>query len=249
MLDSASGIAGESTLVGRVKTMRPITATSLLALCVLAIPASASDFVLNFSGDICSSNADGSGPLVACRNASNLGDYNGNAINESYGDSAQANVTYKDLIVPGNSLRWWDQGYSSLVGITWGGVGDANGQSWDRIEIAPVGGDTITLDGFNLGAFPFADLTSNVEILDLATNAVLLDYGVQTIGAGGIATHFSPNISSGNGIAIEWRDTGYSVGIDNIQFSTNAVPEPSQLPGLAGALCLILIGLRRRAER
>ncbi|MBV9745202.1 MAG: PEP-CTERM sorting domain-containing protein, partial [Acidobacteriia bacterium] len=54
-------------------------------------------------------------------------------------------------------------------------------------------------------------------------------------------THFSPDVSSPDGIAIEWKDTGYNVGIDNIDFSVSAsaVPEPAAYVPVA----LLLAGL------
>lgn|SRR5579871_1831726 len=97
--------------------------------------------------NICSNNLDGSGSFAACGNNS--------PINQAYGDTAAVNVTYMDKIHQGDSLRWWGIGYSNLPSAVWGGIDDATGDSWDRIELDPLGGLSVTLDSFDLGTFPF----------------------------------------------------------------------------------------------
>ena len=208
---------------------------------LLTLPTLGHAAVLTFPNSQCSVNPNGSGAASACSNFL--------YINQAYGDAANVDITYKDLINTGSSLKWWDTNYSDLIGVAWGGNSDANGASSDRIEIKPLLGGTVTLNGFDLGAYPNTALNTQLRIVDLVTNAVLLNYSAQTIGTGGIHTHFSPNISSANGVAIEWRDSGYNVGIDNIDFTVGTggtIPEPGSLALLG--LGLLGLGFNRRKK-
>ncbi|MBV9743813.1 MAG: hypothetical protein JO099_08620 [Acidobacteriia bacterium] len=204
---------------------------TLIILVAVGLPAFAD--LLTFPDSVCSANSDGSGAFTTCS------DYS--FINQAYGDTADATVTYIDKINTGQSLRWWATGYNDLPTAVWGGNGDGTGQSWDRIQITPNGNLSVTLNGFDLGAYNMTQRFTDLQILDAVTGSVLVDYGTQLIGAGNTATHFSPDVSSPDGIAIEWKDTGYNVGIDNIDFSVSGgtVPEPAAYVPVA----LLLAGL------
>jgi hypothetical protein len=205
------------------------------AFCCAAALCHAS--VLTFDGNICSLDASGIGAFQSC---------NSNAyINQGYGDTARVNVTYEDL-TNSTSLSFWGSGYGDLTNVAYGGVSDAI--SWGRIEIAPLVGQSITLNSFDLAAFA-TGMTSNVRVLDLSTG-VLQDYGTVSISD---STHntFSPGLTSFNGFAIEWKNSAYDVGIDNINFTDNTnstnVPEPGSwwLPA-SGACTMAWLARRRR---
>jgi hypothetical protein len=212
-----------------------------LVLFVLAGIEPAHANLLDFTGNVCSASTNGSGALTPCSN--------GSLINQSYGDVANANVTFTDLIDTGKSLKWWDNNYNNLSGVVAGGFGDSVGQSWDRIEIEPIGNFSVTLNSFDMGAYFETQMDTNLRILDSVTNTVLLDYGVETIGIGNVATAFLPNITSANGIAIEWKDSGYNVGIDNIDFSVTASTNPVPAPATIWLLGLGLFGLLGFAKK
>lgn len=208
----------------------------ILAVMVLAaIPSFAN--TLTFPNDICSGSSDGSGPFIACGN--------GSYINQVYGDTAQVDVVYNDVI-NGDSLRWWDTGYNELIGVAWGGNGDCPGCSFDAIILLPAPGYQITLNGFDLGAWPSSVLNTNLFVKDFYTGNIL-NYGLQTIGTGNQSVHFAPSLTSKGAISINWYDTGYNVGIDNIDFtiSQSGVPEPATLTLLGAGAAALAARLRK----
>lgn len=199
--------------------------------------------VLDFSGNICTTDAQGLGATGSCSN--------NERISQSYGDTANVSITYVDVNNPANTLVWYGPNYNDLNDVLYAAGGDGAGQSWGRIEIRPLNGLTVTLNSFDLGAWPSTTRNSNVRILELDTNSVLTDYGTVSIGVGS-TTHnsFSPGDSSSKGIAIEWKDTAYNVGIDNVNFDLTTggtVPEPSSIVLMSGGLIAFAVRRMRRS--
>jgi hypothetical protein len=196
------------------------------------------DFAQSGAPVICANTNDGTGALIACGN--------GSPISQSYGDVAGvSDITYSSpRITTPQSLLWWASAYSNLYGVAWSTGGDAN--SLARIEIKAVQpGQVVTLSSFDLGAWPNAVLGTNLRIYAIGGGAPLFSFS-GLIGAGSVANSFAPNVSAPNGLWIEWADSAYNVGIDNIQYSVTAIPEPTtallMLTGVAG-----LLAARRRA--
>jgi hypothetical protein len=222
--------------------MRALVFSGILALAALSAQAD----VLTFSGNACSSSSDGSGASVACGGSDVT-------INQSYGDTAQVDVTYDDGNHATNSLLFWFADYNDLLNVAYSPGNDAT--SFGRILLLPkIAGETVQLLSFNLGGWNHAvTRTSSVRVIDAVTSAILQDYGTPTIGSGvppnDLSSLFNSTAQSKNGLVIEWQNSAYNVGIDNVTFrvfnDAGAVPEPSTYAliglGLAG-----LAGLRRR---
>ena len=230
----------------------------LPALFSLTLAASAQATVLTFdNGDnstptLCSFEISGGGPLQNCSN--------GTRISQSYGDQAGLlDVRYDTPRATAGvdrdwGLHWWDFGYNNLTGVLWAGTDDSN--SLARIDLATLqAGRGVRLNGFDLGAYPNTTRGTTVEVRDLLTDDLLWsdtgNVGVSTAGDN-VATAFAPSVYSVNGLRIEWRDSAFNVGIDNLDFTldppaVNGVPEPAAAFWWVGLAAAGVSWRRRRA--
>jgi hypothetical protein len=214
-------------------------AASLLAA-VAGAQALTIDFGQSGNPNICSTTQDGLGPVTAC--------ITGSPILQSYGDVAGvSNITYSSpRITTPQSLLWWDTTYNNLYGVAWSTGSDADSRA--RIEIKAVQpGQSVTISSFDLGAYPSATRNTNINIYAIGGSTPLFSLTNTSVGNSTVsATTFTPNITVPGGLWIEWADSAYNVGIDNIQYSVSAVPEPAAaLLMLAGVA--VLLAARRRA--
>jgi hypothetical protein len=187
---------------------------------------------LDFSGAICSAAVDGSGAFESCVNFSR--------INQAYGDSAGVDVSYQASPGSADSMYYWSDSYSGLVNVAFGDV-----NSTPTILIVPTAGNTVTLAGFDIGSWPNADRISQITVLDLAGGSPLVNTGPITI-FGNAPTSFSINATSSAGFSIAFGPEGYNVGIDNISFTTTAVPEPATVALLLAGLAAVGATARAR---
>jgi len=202
---------------------------------VLVFGTVAQATVLDFNGSICGG---------ACSN--------GLTIDQTYGDIAgQLDVAYAHRVASGNSasdeafLKWWDTGYSNLTNVAWGGI-DGSGVS--EIKLIPAAGFKVTLNSFDLGAFG-GDRGSQETVYD-ASYASLQSSGATTIN-GVTASTFAIGLTNASGLIIQWGPESTNVGIDNINFTveaipSNGVPEPSTLLLIATGFGILGYGWRRR---
>src|SRR5437667_53953 len=84
----------------RRSDMRLVPIAVLVLLVSFATPVFAD--TLTFPNNICTADSPGLGPQLTCTN--------GAFISQSYGDTASVNVTYRDIVITGQTLRWWDTG-------------------------------------------------------------------------------------------------------------------------------------------
>jgi hypothetical protein len=213
---------------------------TLLALALSGAAALAQAGVIDFNppASVCNNAADGNGGIVAC---SNYG-----YIAQSYGDVAGVlDVQYAAPRVNSTSLSWWDANYNTLRGVAWAVGGDENSAA--RIDLVPLNGMAVTLSHFDLGAYPDTARGTHVTVAAIG-GPVLFTYDGSVGGLpGNTASSFDGSWTSLSGIRIEWHDSAYNVGIDNISYAVNPVPEPSAWLMLALGLAGIGIAGRRRA--
>jgi hypothetical protein len=179
---------------------------------------------------ICSASDDGSGPMIACDDFLFM--------SQGHGDvTGLVDVTYSQPGRPELSLRWWGPGYSDLHGVLWGDGPDLNSHA--RIEIKSLReGDGITLTHFDLGAFAHINRTTFVDVYAIGSSAPLFHFDGTVFAAPGHSS-FDVNVSSANGLWIDWRNSAFNVAIDNITYRVDAmqaIPE-TQTP------VLLLLGL------
>lgn len=223
--------------------MRHSLIAASLALAFTGVQAVTLDFG-NGPGapTICAANDQGTGAMVGCANSSR--------INQDYGDIAGVvDVTYfsQPQLHSDVSLRWWAANYNDLYGVLWADGGD-NPSSHGRIELKALGGNTLHLTQFDLGAFPNRTLGTIADVYEIGSNVSLFNF-TGSVGSGGTAHNtFATNLSSSVGFWIEWKDSAFNVGIDNIIFNADvqAIPEPSTYALLLGGLAAVGLLARRR---
>lgn len=213
-------------------------AWSLWAACAAA-QAGVIDF--NAANVVCSASADGYGASGACSNYS--------YISQSYGDVAGVlDVQYAATrLSDPYSLRWWDAGYNNLRGVAWADVSDANSAA--RIDLKPLNGQAVTLTHFDIGAYPGTTRYTSVTVSAIG-GPVLFSYGGNVgVLPANVASSFDGSWTSATGIRIEWQDSAYNNGIDNITYNISPVPEPAVfLMMLAGLVLLGGVAKRERSD-
>ncbi|MBT9455464.1 MAG: PEP-CTERM sorting domain-containing protein [Burkholderiaceae bacterium] len=215
--------------------MRFALLPAALLATTLSMPAMAD--TLTFPDGICSSAVDGSGAMIACGNYSR--------INQAHGDVAgMLDVSYTS--VNSNdpaSLMFWGPGYNTLPSAVFADGGD--GASFARITLTPAAGQMVSLQGFDLGAFPNSTLNTHVRVFAQGGNSFSYDGMVGS--PGGNATHFVfGNLHSGTGIVIEWENSAWNVGMNNIEYSLAPVPEPESYALMLAGLAVLGLMVKRR---
>lgn len=216
--------------------MKTLKLLGLLLSLQLSASGLATADTLDFSGNICSANGNGSGAMTSCSNNS--------YINQNYGDTALVDVSYDNISGGGTSLRYWFGDYNELQNVLFADGGDANSRA--RIVLGAADGYVVNLNSFLLGAWPSNVLSTNL----IVSNGVDTYTFAGSVGANNLATLFSGfgNAGIGNTVTIEWYNSAYNVGIDNIQFSVTAVPEPQSVALMLAGLGVLGLVRRRKSS-
>lgn len=218
--------------------MKSTATLAALAFAALGAQADVLDFGVAGNPSICSATPDGLGSSVTCSNYSYL--------NQSYGDVAGVvDVSYSSVGFAPNSLHWWADDYNDLHGVAWADGGDGPA-SHARIELKPLAGGAVTLTHFDLGAYSQTTRGTNVAIYEIGGGSPLFTFS-GNVGSGLTHTSFDVNISSAKGLWLEWENTAYNVGIDNVTYTVGAVPEPGTYALMLGGLAILgMVGRARR---
>lgn len=178
---------------------------------------------------------------VACANYS--------AIDQAYGDTAIVDLSYQRVNNPGDavgfdSLAYWDTGYGDLVDVAWGAINDNNGAS--QIIFTPAAGYTVTLISLDIAGWPNTDRPTQSILYDGNYNFVASTGAFTAPGTGHQTLNCNGAFCTQSGLVLEWGPNGYNVGVDNVVFSINAVPEPASWALMIAGFGLVGAGMRRR---
>jgi len=205
--------------------MKSTLATLVAALSLIGT-AQADSYTLTFD------------PATACSSC-----VNGAPLLQSYGDVAGVvDISYIDVNNTSNSLLWWDTSYNDLLGVAWASGSDAN--SHGRIEIKSLNGQAVTLNSMDFGAWVNTTRGTSIRVTAIGGATPLFSYDGD-VGSGATHTAFTPTITASGGLQIDWYNSAYNVGIDNVKF-TVAVPEPESYAMLLAGLGLLGCVARRR---
>lgn len=221
--------------------------STLAALSLFAVAPFANALTVDFGNgptapSICTASSDGSGPLGSCADWS--------WISQSYGDVAGVvDVTYSNANDTRETLRWWGSDYNSLYGVAFANGGD--GSSHARIELKAANASSmVTLMGFDLGAYPDTARGTTVNIYAIGGGSPLYTFAgnVGSVSPN-IPTHFAVNVAAAGGLWIEWQNSAYNVGIDNVDYAVGAVPEPETWAMMGLGLAVLGVAARRRRAK
>lgn len=213
--------------------MKKFIAIATTSLSLLGSAQAADNFILTFDQNSACGNS-------ACSTYGQL--------SQNYGDVAGlVDVSYIDVNTPQNSLLWWNTGYNDLLDVAWSGGSDT--ASHGRIEIKALNGGAVVLNSMDFGAWSNTTRGTNIIVTAIGGGSPLFSYTGDV--GWGTSTHntFWPNVSSASGLWIDWYNSAYNVGIDNVNFTIAAVPEPETYAMFLAGLGLLGGIARRRKQK
>lgn len=240
------------------KTIRAMGASA--AICVVAAPAAAATYTLDFSGpttgpgSICTTNAAPAFPTTDCASV-------GKFINQSYGDQPGVDVQYFTATIPFGiqSFQYWNTNFPGLV------PGFVIYNPLSTITFVAEPDYSVGLAGLTLGYISATQAPQGFEeritVTDLADNSILFDSGLFFVGGNpptvfDFTTALSPRgFTSATGLKLLFeRAPGALIAVDNVVYSAervtvpNPIPVPAALPLLATAIGALGMLHRRRRD-
>jgi PEP-CTERM motif len=164
---------------------------------------------------------------------------NGSHISQAYGDAADVGFSFFNFAGSPTSMAFWLDAYSGLERVAYGGV--------PVITITALGGNFVSLESFQLGAWPTTNRAPQVTVTEFGTGNVLQSTGPITV-LGTTPSTFDINATSANGLQITFGPEGFNVGIDNNVYSTAPIPEPGTWALMALRLAGVAAAARRRRQ-
>lgn len=180
-------------------------------------------------------------------------------IDQSYGDYPGVDVQYSQNPGDHSNLSFWDKNYSNLTNVAFSSSNFFQDNfnipfpNPGEIFLKPIPGNSITLNGFDLGSYSIdGNQTTTLTIMD--GNNLILDSITSLLVDSESSYHYGTTWSSMSGIKIQFGPVDWGdVGIDNVDFTvseTTNVPEPASLILLGGALGgLCMLRCRRKTLR
>ncbi len=204
------------------------TVSSLLGFVLIVLPTVSFSVTLTFDGNICSF-----GGTSSC--------LNGRLIGQNYGDiEGQLDIIWDNWLagVGSSNFSFWSTGYSGLENVGYG-----TGSATAEIFLSPAPGYQVTLQGFDLGAYPNTDRESQVTLLT-GLGQELFSSGPITV-LGSTPSEFNFGLTSDEGFRIQFGPEASNVGIDNLEYTVTVVPLPAAA-WLFGSGLLVLISIFRK---
>jgi len=107
----------------------------------------------------------------------------------------------------------------------------------------------VMLTHFDMGAYANTSMGTHIAIYDLSGNVLYTYKGNVGTSSPNMPTSFNGSWFGNDGIRIEWENSAYNVGIDNINYEmTHAVPEPATYAMLGAGLAVLGLLARRRKD-
>ena len=208
--------------------IRVLISASAVAL-LGASAASATTTIINFSAASCTG-----------------GCVNGTLIDQTVGDTANVNVSYRAPGTAGNgttseaSLRYWQNSYSNSDAVyAQSGIGEV------RFDVLSAG--TLTLNSVGLGGWPNTVRNIQVRVYDLSYT-LLSSAAHNTTPPALLDVALGQNSTAG--LIFQFGIDGFNGGIQNLSFTfdngVGGVPEPASWAMMIAGFGLTGAAMRRR---